>query len=707
MKKIIPFLYKGTLQQQEVLDALVSHYKILMQHPLENPMSKRLQPWEWGSFRWQGVGRFLKFEFSNGLASSLKKLPSHLTLSCKTLDEVQALTLHYIVTNPGKSKTTYSSLIRALLLIESVLRKRSVVGIANFTELKVSDLDNAVQLAAEINKSESYVSPDMARDALVNLRIVTSGAVKNWVNTRQRKRKRETNNTHRGFDSNNLKKLPDMQAVMAAAEYFASQPWITKGEDVSTFDNDQRNIVVSSILAIISLTPCRYQELIKNLQVNCLTRQIEKTAGEVLGIHWYADKTDMGHVKWVPYTASGVFEAVIQEAIARLVYVTETARNLLRTWDCERPEYNDIAYQEAKRDKRLPASWPWFEPKLKLRYSDAMFVCFKYQMNTVKFTVKNQVQVITESNFRDWLRSKQTFNRSTGKKSVSKSFFERIGYGHLNLQTDSYNSHAYRHMVNTAARLGGMSEFDVNMWSHRKTQGQGEVYNHTTGNQRRNLILYGDYKSKELSPEERLNHIKHSLPLTRKNLGMRFEIIGNSYGGFTFNHPLGSCIHNYVESPCLRSMDCVMCPENLHCKGDKRTLKNLNEELEKANFYLQIALTSNDQLGIKRFEKRSEILEALVNILGENSPLADGDLIILSPKEAPKAGVIERARLTAEHMIKEQSKIETKYEKVKAEIKIIRTLPSTESGSTETSKNIDPLFNDVVDDLLLDFEDED
>ena len=44
---------------------------------------------------------------------------------------------------------------------------------------------------------------------------------------------------------------------------------------------------------------------------------------------------------------------------------------------------------------------------------------------------------------------------------------------------------------------------------------------------------------------------------------------------------------------------------------------------------------------------------------------------------------------------------------VKAEIKIIRTLPSTESGSTETSKNIDPLFNDVVDDLLLDFEDED
>jgi hypothetical protein len=328
-------------------------------------------------------------------------------------------------------------------------------------------------------------------------------------------------------------------------------------------------------------------------------------------------------------------------------------------------------------------------------------------MHPVNHTIKNRIDCIDHYNFRDWLKTKPTKNCWTGEPRTAYGFFDRIGHGGLQLAPDDYNSHSFRHMVNTAARLGGMSEFDVNMWSHRKRQGQGEVYNHTTGVQRRNLIMHGNHKAKELTPEERLDHINHGMPMTRKNLGMKFELIGNSYGGFTFNHPLGSCIHNYVEGPCMRSMDCVMCPENLHCKGDKRTLKNLREELEDSNAFLEMAIRDKDRRGAHRFEMRSEVLISLVDILGDNSPLADGDLVILSPQQAPKAGLLERARLAAEQIKRNQPGIENKHVKAKAEIGVTRSLPSLDEKSFESENTPAQEVDSVVDDLLSDYEDGD
>lgn len=707
MSKIVPFLPTSTVKRKEALDRLVSYYKAVMQEPIDNPTDSRLPPWVWGDFRWQGVGRFMKIDNVAGLGTRAKSLPSHMALSNKTLSEIQALVLHFVLINPNTSSSYLSAVIRSLLLIETVLRKRSANGVANFPGLKASDLDNASQLSVEASKNNvrSYIKPGLK--LLLDLGIVTSGPVKNWVDSARLQQDEAYRTEARSLDSTNHEKLPNVQAINAAAKYFANQPWLTRGEDPSGFDDDQRNIIVSAILAILSLTPCRIQEILKNFSVNCLVRQPENTAGEVLGITWYADKTDMSHTKWVPYTATGEFEAVIEEAVARFKYLTEDARSLLRTWDRECPEYDEAAYLKAQRENRLPKGWPYFEPKLKLRYSDAMFVCFKHQMHPINHTVENRIDWITPSNFKDWLRTNSSKNAWTGETTTLKGFFDRIGHSDLALAPDDYNSHSFRHMVNTAARLGGMSEFDVNMWSHRKRQGQGEVYNHTTGEQRRNLIVHGNHKAKELTPDERLAHISHGMPMTRKNLGMRFELIGNSYGGFTFNHPLGTCIHNYVEGPCMRSMDCVMCPENMHCKGDKRTLKNLKEELEDSNTYLEMALSNKDRRGAHRFEKRSEVLISLVDVLGDNSPLADGDLVILSPQQAPKAGLLERARLAAEQIKKNQMEIESRHGTAKVEIGVTRSLPALDTESAESGCSDSEQVDSVVDDFLLGFEDDD
>lgn len=705
MSNIIPFLPKSSQLRQESLDKLVSHYESFTKKPIQNPLDIQKKPWIWGYFRWDGLGRFMRIEHSTSIGNRKKDLPNHMSLPDKTLREIQAMTLHFIVTKSGLSETKYSNLLRALLLIELVLRKRSPTGLANFSDLKASDLENAVHIAKEVRNSQTAPVLEDAQSLLLELGIVTSSAVKNWINTSRRKDKREYNQTSRSQESNKLEKLPDLKAINALANYFAQQPWLTKGEDPTKLDQDPKNIIVSSVLTVLSLVPCRIQEVLKNLPANCLLRQSESSVGNVLGIHWYSDKTDMTHTKWVPYTPSGTFEAVIEEAVERLKYITEDARQILKQWDSTCPEFNEAKYLRAKEEGRLPKGWPWFEKKLKLRFSDAMFVSLKYQMNSVRNTIENETDIIKKANFRDWLRSKDGKNSWTGEPLRQKGFFDRIGHEGLELKTEDYNSHAYRHLVNTAARLGGMSEFEVNIWSHRKQQGQGEVYNHTTGEQRRNLILHGDHKGKELSPDERLAHINNSLPMTRKNLGMRFEIVGNNVGGFTFNHPLGTCVHNYVEGPCLRNMDCVMCPENLHCKGDKRTLKNLMHELEESNSFLQMAIESSDSMATKRYEPRSEILSALTDILGENSPLADGDLVILSPEDAPKAGLLERAKLIAEQIKSSQPQIKQLHKETSKELGVKRSLPVTYDHTSEEDTDSSE-FDSVVDDFLLEFEDE-
>jgi hypothetical protein len=708
VSNIIPFVPKKSVQGQKALDALVEHYKKVMEKPLDNPVMHRQSPWEWGNFKWEGLGRFMKHEYASRLGSTSKTLPLEMALHEKTLHELQALIMHGIACNLGKSRASVVGALRALLLLEEVLRKRSKHGIADFSDVKASDLDDAGYLSMQSGKKDSTRSIPLmpAKRLLVNAQITQSSSVKNWVDSLRASQDSDYRVSALSLGGESDEKLPDMQAVQVTAEYFANQPWLTRGEDTGEFDEDQRNIVVSSGLAILSLTPCRIEELVKNLSVFSLVRQPESRVGEVLGISWYADKTDMDNTKWVPYTASGEFEAVVEEAFARLKYVSEGARALCRRWDSECPEYDEAEYLKAKREGRLPKGWPYFEPKLKLRYSDALFIHFKHQMHPISKTVKDQIAWVSRGNFKDWLRTRPMKNQWTGEPITSKGFFDRIGHAGLNLVPDDYNSHSFRHMVNTAARLGGMSEFDVNMWSHRKKAGQGEVYNHTTGEQRRNLIVHGSHKAKELAPEERLEQIRHGVPMTRANLGIRFDIIGNSHGGFTFQHPLGNCIHNYLEGPCERDMDCALCPENANCKGDKRSLKNLKEELNKSNHFLEMAIKHKDPMAEDRFTRRSEVLIALVDVLGDKSPLADGDIVVLSPDQVPKVGLQERAKLAAEQIKKNQAEIEDRHGEAKAKIGVSRSLPKLDEKPKDCEEQLHQDIDLLMDDFLNDFDDD-
>lgn len=693
---IIAYVNREQLEGRQAIEKLISHYRRMMSEPKTCPFDAS-KSWVWNESRWHGAGRFIKHEFKD----VIKNLnPDDVYLISKESRElIQSLILHMHIMKGGISRAAVNSILSDYLALEHVLRERSLNNEADFTSISLIDLNNTLQK----NMSSLFENLKPIVECFGTLGIIKSQSVLQWINPRVKVRSKMSSDSYKEklIDENSYK-LPDYEAVMAVAEYFRNQPWLSHGENPSELDNDFKNVIVSSSLTILMMVPARSQDLFEQLSVNCLvTAKVDDTV--VYGITWYAKKTDMDHWKLVPSTVNGEFEHAIIEAIERIKHVTEPARQVFKSWDEQCPEYNPLAYQHALRSGWIPADFPIYSKQNKVRYSEALMVMLKHQTHQNRDTVENCAIKINKSHFRDWLRSKEVKSASSGENVYMRSFFERIGYEHLNLNPDDYNTHAYRHMVNTAARLGGMGEFQLNWWSHR--QEMGSVYDHRTAEQKRIMVSTGgNFEEMELTPQQRLDRINHQIPMTRKNLGLKFELVAQGTGGFTFKTPLGMCTHNYCESPCIRTCNCIECPENLHCKGDKRTLKRLIEELNEVSDKIALATSECDSFGLKRLQIRHEIIDGLVKILGDDSPLEDGALVMLAYEQSPKSGLIYQAQELAKQ-IENGNKLTTiKHTEAIRHLGLSRILPKLEA--IESKKNIlaEIKFNEFLSDYSEDEE---
>ncbi|WP_439503492.1 hypothetical protein [Methylophaga sp.] len=664
---LVAFVNRDELEGQKLLENFVSHYRSFMLEPLINPYGSNKPSWAWMSNSWNGVGRFVRHEIKEIVKS--RSPDEEYLVTPRSREVIQSMLLHFYVTQKC-SKSKLKAVLSDMLVLEKILRERSFDDHADFSSLSVVDLNNALQEEISRNFSELH----LVAKTLGYIGAIKSQSVLQWVNPRAKSRSKKNHDDYKGkLNNNNSFKLPDYNAVVAAAEYFRNQPWLTLGESPEGLDSDLKNVIVSSALTILMLIPARSQDIFEQLSVDCLTSANVNDV-KVYGINWYAKKTDMDYWKLVPSTANGEFENAIKEAIERIKYVTKPARHVFKTWDEQCPEFDPKAYQKAFENDWLPHGFPIYSIENKVRYSDALMVMLKYQSYGQRDTLKDYAITISKDNFRDWLRAKKGKSAWSGKETYTPSFFERIGYENLSLDTDDYNTHAYRHMVNTAARLGGMTEFQVNWWSHRKEM--GSVYDHRTHEHKRNMVENGgNFEAAQLTPQQRLNEINHNMPLTRKNLGLKFELAEQGTGGFTFKTPLGTCTHNYSESPCTRTCNCVECPENLHCKGDKRTLKRLREELDEVNEKIALAVSESDSFGLKRLNIRHEIVDGLVKILGDASPLEDGALIVLSYEQAPDSGLIYKAKEVAKQIEKSNNLISIKHAEAIKQLGLSRTLP--------------------------------
>lgn len=390
------------------------------------------------------------------------------------------------------------------------------------------------------------------------------------------------------------KKLPNEELLHALAEIFSSNP--TPPKDIFT----------SPICVMLLCAPSRISEIL-SLPVDCEVWQTKRDGNKAYGWRFQPGKGGTPCIKWIP----DAMISIAQEAILRVRKLTDEARKIAK-WheahphlfyrheDCPNvPEdqpltivqtgyalgipVDDQRYCRAELRRldlsdqagtntlkllqqwlvaKLPPDFPWLDKERGIRFSDALF-CLQAKLLRPDMP-KSPILV--------WKPTPNTLNDDLSSREstpgyVVPSIFDRYGYKNLKA-----NSHQFRHLLNTMAQRGGLSQAEIARWSGRADMKQNRVYDHMSEFELVDMIRSHDTSlSLDQSLQEIAEQIATKIPMTSQE----FNSLAMPTAHVT---EFGFCIHDYTMSPCQRFRDCINCTEQVCVKGDRR-IERLKERL--------------------------------------------------------------------------------------------------------------------------------
>lgn len=539
---------------------------------------------------------------------------------------------------------------KALRAVEAALLQ--VNGNANIEGLSISVLDEAAELARQHYSDGSAYQCGREIERLAKFVVenqLVSSAVHNWVNPI--KRAEDRNKTGREAKKNREEKLPSDIGLSALAEIFANDPV------------HERDIFTTSVFAMLMSAPSRISEVLA-LPADCEVLETDREGIERYGWRFFAGKGYEGDIKWIPTVMVGVAKT----AVARAKMLSENARRLAK-WIETHPDrfYRHVncpgvaddepltmeqacmalglAHHSqhtcrsslggrglAKEDgvhtlnslwqhtmARLPDDFPWFDKDKGIKYNGALFALNANQLHGSRGCIPVELHKPTNNFFNNDLSPRETLE---GKHS---SIFDRHGYRAENGERVKLTSHQARHLLNTIAQRGGLSNLEIAKWSGRADVKQNRTYNHTT-----EYELVG--MAERLDPAKALfgpvGEVAKHLPMTMQE----FNTLEHAAVHVT---EYGYCVHDYTMSPCEKFRDCVNCTEQVCIKGDDtEKLDRIKKRLVKLErlFFLADAAVESGDMGADRWyqyhKKTVTRLRELVAIL-ENPDIENGAQIKL------------------------------------------------------------------------------
>lgn len=394
------------------------------------------------------------------------------------------------------------------------------------------------------------------------------------------------------------KKLPNEDLLNALAEIFSSNP------------TAQKDIFTSSICAMLLCAPSRVSEIL-SLPVDCEVWQTKRDGNKAYGWRFQPGKGGSPCIKWIP----DAMVSIAQEAITRVRKLTDEARKIAAWYEkspalfyrhhtypnvpeeqpltiketglalgipidnlsyCraelrrlglpDKPHQNTLKTLNQWVVARLPKGFPWFDKERGIRFSQALFCLQAKQLRTDM--PKSPVLV--------WRPSANTVNddltsRESSPGYLTPSIFDRHGFNGIGKKLKA-NSHQFRHLLNTMAQRGGLSQAEIARWSGRADVKQNRVYDHMSEFELVDMIRSHDTSLSLDQPlEEIAEQIAKKIPMTRQE----FNTLAMPTAHVT---EFGFCIHDYTMSPCQRFRDCLNCTEQVCIKGDRR-ISRLKERL--------------------------------------------------------------------------------------------------------------------------------
>lgn len=569
----------------------------------------------WESNYWPEANLF----FGNWEVSRQNLNPS--SLQQPLLDFAKAY-VRYTLSFKRKPQARYEGTI--FKCIEKALNEARLPS--DITMLNHKILDRASELAKErFSKSSSYhIGRNLQKLAEF---VSTKQLIPNhldWKNPNSR----VIDTVRTGLKAQKLreKKLPSEVALYALAEVFANNP------------ADPGDIFVTSTCAIMLCVPSRISEVLA-LHVNCEVHEKRRDGSEAYGIRFLPGKGAPPQIKWVP-TA---MVSLAKEAIRRLRTMTDEARrialwyeknpdNFYRHPDCpnvadddyltinqrtqalgqndnrvSKSKYMTLSLLQQYIMTKQPKDFPWFDKERKIKFSEALFCLQLNQLSPHRVTSKVNVYKPNAISLLDRI--------AKTSKGTNLNFFDTHGYKNHDGTTITLTTHAFRHLLNTMAQRGGMSQIEIARWSGRVEVKQNRVYDHMSEfeivdilrKKDSDLILHG-------SLEDLREEISKKLPMNRQ----AFNILAIPTAHIT---EIGYCVHDYSMSPCQKHLDCLNCSEQICVKGDIR-LKNIQDIFDKNTALLKKmeADIASGAAGAERWYehtkltlKRAENLLAILN----------------------------------------------------------------------------------------------
>ncbi|QIB50726.1 integrase [Pseudomonas sp. OIL-1] len=571
----------------------------------------------------------------------------------------------------GHNPTGTKNELKALRAVELALTQ--VTGEADVARVSVTVLDEAAMLAKQhYSQGAAYQCgreiERMATFLSENTLIATS--LTGWRNPI--KRAADRNKTGREGRANREKKLPHPLALDALAEIFASNP------------SSQRDVFTTATFAMLMSAPSRISEVLA-LPVDCEVFENDRGGVERYGWRFYAGKGFEADIKWIP----SVMVSVAREAVRRVTELSRHARKLAiwierdpskfyRHSNCPKAgEREPLTMVQAckalglacetraechtslgnrglaAKDNvhtletlwehvlaRLPPEFPWYDREKNIKFSNALFTLNKHQFHGNRTCSPVELLKPTNNYFNNDLS-----RRASLSEGSHRSIFDRHGYSSDSGGRLSMTSHQARHLLNTIAQRGGLSNLEIAKWSGRADVKQNRTYNHMSEREMVGLAEKIDPSKSLFGP---VGEVSNHSPISM----FEFNTLEQAAAHVT---EYGYCVHDYTISPCSKYRDCVNCTEQVCIKGNSAKLANIKIRLEKSErLFLQAQeAVQQGEMGADRWyqyhEKTVARLRELVAVL-ENPNIADGAQIKLKGNDSSQLRrvVIKKAEAAAE-----------------------------------------------------------
>lgn len=603
---------------------------------------------QWNENRWPGFATFTKF--ANGRRGlSLKQLDSSL-LDAEFINFAKAYIREQFSLNPQQTSTNTEHRLRTLRLVEVSLLDIKKSANPAFVDILVLDAAAGLARKSFTGATPYYVGQFieqfgrfMAKQGFV------PSVVSQWRSPIdfQRYTGRVVGSSG---DKHRAKKLPNFTAVAALAEIFSRKL------DPSD-ERCHRDIYTTGVATLLCSAPSRGQE-VHRLPVDLVFQATDSFGDQQLGLRLEGSKGYGSFIKWVWRDMA----PVAHTAIDRIKAITEEARRLARHY--ENPESSGLFYRHtdcpdvaedepltaeqackalgfslkdprgsllsAKLSSRLHTHslatlWnEWVLPRhrancpdfpfvgpselnkpeaARLKFSEALFCMRAHQLHTLMNTspVMLWIPTLGASWHPDVTRSSRT----------NTNIFDRYGYKEDDGSPLILKSHQLRHLLNTEAQRGEMTDVLIAAWSGRANITQNQDYDNRPAQEvvdsLRPVVEAQERALTGVGAKSSDSHVQRSgpwivqtftAPHALENQGL--HDIQPQLTGLKTEY--GQCVHDWAVSPCEGFVECLECSDHRCITGDD---------------------PQESKLRLQRIEKLHEIVQC--EVLNAQAAIVEGD----------------------------------------------------------------------------------